>query len=983
MKLVKYSLQNWGPHKSQSLEFPASSKTIAICGENDRGKSWIVRGIGFTLSIGRNEYGDQSSIHCGEQQAYHELIFEHGNKTYKIEKEVNGKGLEEEGTTTKIDGVVVNRSEYEEFYTDKLGLPHPSIWLPICISMQNQTDFHLRSKKRDREEALRAICQLNKIDSWKDSLNQLQKGEDRLLLTYSSKTKGTLEQIESELTSLDKKLLDQTNKLEGLKAFLPYKNPDPSNLEEANKNLELGWDEIISRAKSFENSLKETQRKTLERGNIVRQSNLLENAIMRNQKELEGYAKNLNDVHVIEEQKELYRHCLHRLRLEILSKDLKQNTQKKNLLEEKILENDSKIQEETLVPNPTSFKVSDKEQELAQLTQHIFNLTHSIKRAASLKLKLAIETPLSIDRIKAQIKNKAKIKQLLVKGLIEIKTLSEQENANIQEIDTIYKKLSISKDDILDQNNAIQSKLASEEIFNLSQLIRAVLWNKIATQEPQKGSIPQELKCPVCNSLIDESNLGERQSIEAISKVENSNLKYLFNLEEKFSYQILIKEKINQWKTDFECQEKLELDISGLELTISNLEQLLIALENLYKEGEIISQSKSDKGGIETHKDLLAYGQTLLTNAQNREIEIRMKIQAFNTKNQLKAELTNVLRENERINQQIEFYDEENRGRPVDLNNNLTITEIISTNSEEELKNKIQSVDKGLSKAREAHSLLEIKRKEIIGLQMEQKTCSAQIKELNTNLTNEEKALISGYNMPLPKDFKNFEEIETNNFPLTITDWEAISIEWQRRENECHKINAVISSIDPRRNELKKEKTALATELKESERSYKQIASMKKLISFLDYKNAPRKLLEGVVTNLFELTNKLGESLDVDIKLKLGKSLEFLTVQSRAGKWIEQKTERLGYGKGAILGICFRLACQKLLLPDTGFLILDEPTANVDIKRKGLFKMFLQNLSQEYPNNTQSHASQIILIEHDEDVVELCQTKVEIKEQSL
>jgi DNA repair exonuclease SbcCD ATPase subunit len=183
--------------------------------------------------------------------------------------------------------------------------------------------------------------------------------------------------------------------------------------------------------------------------------------------------------------------------------------------------------------------------------------------------------------------------------------------------------------------------------------------------------------------------------------------------------------------------------------------------------------------------------------------------------------------------------------------------------------------------------------------------------------------------MPTPEGFSR------NPDPMTqsevIKQWEQVSSEWQKRELECQKIDTIISLAIPRIKELEVNEKDLKEKLKEFEKASRQISSARKLINFLDYKNAPRKLLEGVVTSLFDLTNRLGESLDVGIKLKLGKNLEFLTQQSRAGKWIEQKTERLGHGKGAILGICFRLACQKLLLPETGFLILDEPTANVDI----------------------------------------------------
>lgn len=964
MRLLNYRLQNWGPHKEQNLNFPEESKTIAICGENDKGKSWIVRGIGFTLSIGRNEYGDQSSIHCGEQNAYHELTFEHAKKTYKIEKYVNGKGSEEEGTVTKINGEIVNRAEYEEFYKSSLGLPHPSIWLPICISMQNQTDFHLRSKKRDREEALRAICQLNKIDNWKDSLNQVQKEEDRQLLSYNSKSKGTLEQIELELSGLEKKLLEQSVKLSELKSFIPNTNGSDKS---------LAWEEIISVSKSFEFAVKEVQRKRLEKANITRELNLIENSLTRSEKELEGFSKNLEEVQLIEAQRGLYKHCLRELRLVLLTKTLDENDTRKHHLNASIEDNRLKLEPNLTDlstngspnPNPTPFRISEAEEILSVISQNSFIINDSIEKINQLKSKLKLNGDIDKNRIESQLKNKRSIKDLLLKALIEIKTLKAQEKLNYTDVNGLCQKLNLSVENILKEQNILQSKLVTEELDNLSQVIKNVLWSKLNSHS---SSETPSVECPICQSTITKSNLNHKNREDNLGKLENSKLKLIFNLDEKVNSLKLIVSEISNWENEFESQTHLETEIKLLDANISGLEQLHQAIETLLTHSLEVASPE---------KDLITFAHSLLKINESKEKSTKSRIQAFNAKNQFQTELNNLIKENNRITQQIEFYREEEQDSNFNILNPSKIIEITSEVSEEELKNKIQVLDKELSKVREVRSAVENKKKEIIGLQTRKKACRSQSNEIDTYINQENKKLEEGHNMPLPKNFLMEQP------PSNIADWQAISSEWLKREAECHKVEAIASSINPRLKELCKDRDDLIIKIKESEKSYKHIACAKKLISFLDYKNAPRKLLEGVVTNLFELTNKLGEALDVDIKLKLGKNLEFLTVQSRSGKWIEQKTERLGYGKGAILGICFRLACQKLLLPETGFLILDEPTANVDIKRKGLFKLFLQNLSEDYPHNTQSKTSQIILIEHDEDVVELCQTKVDIREHTL
>jgi hypothetical protein len=203
MILTSYEVSNWGPHKNQKLEFPRGAKTIAICAENDQGKSWILRGIGFTLSIGRNEYGDQTSVHVGENESKHTLQFEQNGEIHTIEKIVRTKENEEEGTITFINGEKTDRAGFESFYNG-LGLPHPSVWLPIVISMQNQTDYHLRSKKRDREEALRAACQLTRIDNWRDALSSKTNEEEKRLLSENASLNAKVETLSKTIAENEK-----------------------------------------------------------------------------------------------------------------------------------------------------------------------------------------------------------------------------------------------------------------------------------------------------------------------------------------------------------------------------------------------------------------------------------------------------------------------------------------------------------------------------------------------------------------------------------------------------------------------------------------------------------------------------------------------------------------------------------------------------------------------------------------------------------
>jgi len=969
MRLLKYTLQNWGPHKEQTLHFPEKSKTIAICGENDRGKSWIVRGIGFTLSIGRNEYGDQSSIHSGEQQAHHKLVFEHLGKTYEVEKFVNGKGSEEEGTVTKINGTIVNRSEYEEFYKNNLGLPHPSIWLPICISMQNETDFHLRSKKRDREEALRAICQLHKIDNWKDSLQALQKEEDRSLLETASKVKGALEQIETELLNLQKKISDQEIKLKTLKTADSTKD-----------NCTIPWEETTLRAKKFEDCLKENQRKTLESANIQRQVNLLENSIARALKDLSTWNKKLEDHKKVEKKHEIYKYCLQELRIQILEENLEENNSKLRTHRTHVntlgKELKGDFSPEELKKYFESFNLSEKEEELSKLSQLLFSLKDRLSRVGAVNKVLNLNGPINKTRLQKQIKTKRGIKELLVGGLIEGKAINDQTQKGSLEISRLCEKLKIKESWPINIPTILGGELATQEIENISNIIKHALHSKLL----RGGDHPKEI-CPVCEHTLDSSQIKSLSSQATqpskgdLSSLADSKLKLIFTLDELIKSHEKLKRALKIWEEEFGNQQKLESEIKNLDLEIAKLEELLSLTVDLEKE----LSANNYIPPITEEWDAIVLSQRLFEDKQALDEAYKKETQCFNKISQLNSEISQLERENKRLIQQIEFYIEEKKNYSFDKTELSTAEAIIKNSSDGDVKLKISEMEEELSEVKEILALVGNKNEELGKLKIEKETNKAQAEKLNNLIEKENTKLAGGMEMPTPEGFSENSKLTIQN--EGIKHWEQISSEWQKREIECQKLDTIISLGVPRIKELELNQKALKEKLKEFEKTSRQISSARKLINFLDYKNAPRKLLEGVVTNLFDLTNRLGESLDVGIKLKLGKNLEFLTQQSRAGKWIEQKTERLGHGKGAILGICFRLACQKLLLPETGFLILDEPTANVDIKRKGLFKLFLQNLSeQNYTNDEQSSkGSQIILIEHDEDVVELCHTKVEIK----
>ena len=476
-------------------------------------------------------------------------------------------------------------------------------------------------------------------------------------------------------------------------------------------------------------------------------------------------------------------------------------------------------------------------------------------------------------------------------------------------------------------------------------------------------SHPHE-ECPLCSSDLKDhplfSNeksragmitglLAEQESPEDVAKKRNELTRALGKVEEVISKKeaLIALDAYPHWETAAQTRKD---QIAEMDERIKTIAQTITALESLLK-----SQADVNKGVANLLNDLppTNVGKSpleLVTLARNLANELR---ETQTKKQVLATQIEASCQEVTRITNQIAALGEAQEP-----------SEKHAAKSEEDLKTalaKTQAELKTLRETRAARSKAEkeleaAKTKLLTALEAEEASQKAYAKITEV--------LDAGAGMPLPA-----------GSPEGTTFASATEI-WKDYQHERSGLIARNGPLLARKAIRKDEQKANAEALAVLEQKVARAQAARALIAFLDYKNAPRKLLASICEKLFESTNKMGEKLQAGIRLKLGKDLDFLTLQHRGGRLIQQKTERLGFGKGAILGICFRLATQKLLLPDTGFLILDEPSANVDTKRKNALKTFLQNLGEE----TESKTRQIILIEHDLDVIELCQAKIHIGE---
>ena len=910
MILKSYTVRNWGPHKNQTLLFPENAKTIALCAENDQGKSWILRGIGFTLSIGRNEYGDQTSIHVGETEAYHHLCIQHNNQTHTIEKIVRNKTSENEGTLTLLNGQPADRAKFEEFYQQTLGLPLPSVWLPLTISMQNQTDFHLRSKKSEREEALRSACQLNKIDNWKEALHNKTSEEEKKLLAEGANLQGHLENLHKEKTQLEN---EQKTLSESLAQLNKPIASSPLCLDQILENLSA-LEESEKRAQKFQLELL-TQQKTVD---------LLTNTLTRLQTELRELGQeNPDEENTFESRRDEILHAL-------------QDIQKKQLLgrlKTATLQLTQKLKEKDQNPAPNPQEIL----RLETLLQQNQTLQQSIQEKTAQRHRL-LEQLHYPNQNSQNLQKEAENTEKLYTDLLETQSSQKVARASLEE--ALGPLLHIKEAAEALQTLAKNAPPICESEARHLTLRLLQHWDHYQDQCPtcSQNLTKSPLKNPKHRALLHSQLEADLQNEPSELLPSQTPLPSLFHhlsnwtKSEKKIRELCADVPPDTFLSELKASSKNLLKDLVLHKQIASLDKDLLALENQHK---LLLQNKTPENHQKTLHELL-------------ERKTRLQF--------LTLEIQHLHKDLEGIETSLE-------NLPKTGTQKSEPSAELHALSQTDLEKDLENTTKKLGELRKSRHLRVTKEKELLTQQNTLQNSLELLKNLDIQLLRE-KELQTPLQPPTPP--RGEEETPISQRAT-----------WRKILLERNKKQTLLEEIPQRLAQNQAQQKTLLESITEKNRQKAKTLAARKLTQFLDYKNAPRKLLQNITEKLFQVTNQLGEDLCVDVQLHVGKNLEFLTKQTRNGKLIEQKTERLGFGKGAILGICFRLACQKLLLPETGFLILDEPTANVDLKRKSALKTFLQNLAEE----THSGTKQIILIEHDLDVIELCQAKIHIGEQ--
>ena len=139
------------------------------------------------------------------------------------------------------------------------------------------------------------------------------------------------------------------------------------------------------------------------------------------------------------------------------------------------------------------------------------------------------------------------------------------------------------------------------------------------------------------------------------------------------------------------------------------------------------------------------------------------------------------------------------------------------------------------------------------------------------------------------------------------------------------------------------------------------VANMGAVSDFLSYDNGPQKFLTGIFQETLNQTNVLLSEMGLPVKLHMGDELEVL-VQDRNSP--ESPASELGGGYANLIGLAFRIALQKTILPRVHVIVLDEPSTHVDQANMELLIPFFDRLKE---NLSSYGIDQLILIDHHPD----------------
>lgn len=681
--------------------------------------------------------------------------------------------------------------------------------------------------------------------------------------------------------------------------------------------------------------------------------------------------------------------------LDEINLKIKELSQIENLLQNYRLEKQKKETQISNIEKELAILIPKEEEEkkkLAEIKTLVEEEEEKEKKYYEIKSTLKSLND-EIARLKSEIIKEPDLRQRKEKieeELLELNNLTEKKEKLInlkRDLELISSKennIKILKRDLNDLETKLAKKNELKPFFDKYTSIRNQL-NELEEKESEYNSIVDQIKSLERNLKQIEEKLNNIKLTEDPKKLEeeldrmNKELEEKTTIREKLSGQLgEIKGKLDEISntlTNLNQVKGTTCPVCGRELTEEHKSKIVLELSQKKKEfDEQIKRIKIEINSINSYISNL----NLKIKEKTKQKDKAIRDQAeYNTLVTRRNELTEEIKEKrekekelENIhNSYIELKEKEKELKPK-------YEEYLKYSDVDE--NKIETKRKEVEKLEEEVSLL---RKNTEGydlnrIQMELNDIDKKIKELEkkkNELINIESSLttIEKYKRTISEDEEKVTSLENELKSLNFDEnkLKELKNNSENIENKLKQIQVKIGQLNGSLNVLKEDISKLEEQIKEYEDKLKNktklLSAYDKLKKLRDalaednlqayLMNTVRSFVENSLNNILSKFDLSFSRVEIDFKERNN-----INAYNTSGQKLS--VNLLSGGERVSIALALRLALAKTLMSEIGFLILDEPTVNLDEYRKKELIEIIRSTVEVVP--------QIIVVTHDEELVQ-------------
>ena len=921
MIIKKVQLENYRSHSNITVEF--TKGVNLILGKNGRGKTSILEAISTVMFNTKDRSGKEtgkSYIKFGEKSSKVEIDFiandgrEYNLKTEFFKTKPKKQTLKDM-IGSEYDGDI--QEKLEELCGIKKGFEET--YENIVIAKQNEFINIFKAKPKDREEIFNKIFNTQIYKEMYDSF--LKEAVDK----YAKQIDYLIRDIDHLKGNMEDK--------EQITNFLKEEKDIEKNLQDRFKNIN-----VVS--KNLENEIKDYETTEIELNNLIKNIKDEENKI---KKYLNILKENIIEAKQAKKSKiivkETEKSYLEYLEIENRLKDLRENLD--NLLEEQKLNTQYQNNIEKLELSNKNFKVD------------ISNLEENISKNSEKKENLESE----ISELKIKEENlDLKLKKYIIL-LDELEKLENFRDKKLEdklkkttEIDILKKEL-VSKNDLFKTISIeeLEKKLSNfqelEKELKLLEEQKIIFETEIKTLKKSSKELSDKI-CPFlnekCQNLEDKEAEDYFSSKISIKTEDLENLKK--NIEEKT--QILLEKEI------FEDKKKqyfeLEKSIKDLELSLKNeeinLKEIELDIKNLDMDIQKLIENQEFKNS-----------QMLREKKKELEVELRnlnLDEKRENLKNlleNLEIEKEKILKSQNSIENNLKEIDEYSKKIKEDTNKNI-----------ESKKSEIKTFENKLDDLKNPYN--EYLKNNVLAEDLENLLLKVNknIKELYS--LRADKNLLKQKVFDLEEKIKNIQITELKEKYDTIKEeLNEINKKLGSSQEKIENYKKILEKISSQEEKQKK----LLTEFKKLENKFNKASLIRNEVGQMG-RAISKYMLSGISNiasvNFNKITGRT-ERIEWSNEEK-DKYAVYLVGQERKIAF-----EQLSGGEQVSVAIAIRGTMTEYFT-NSKFMILDEPTNNLDTERKKLLA--------EYMGEILNNLEQSIIVTHDDTFREMAEKIIEL-----